>query len=669
MKRIEDQHPARRDLAKRALLWITHGQRSLSIAEMQQAVAIELGESDLDPDSTVDCDDIISACTGLVTRGEDSSGNEFLRLVHYTTQEYLERTTAKYFQKSEEYLASSCLTYLLFDVFSGALCTHLPEEYRLCHSLTRVGIEANGVICFGCKKCWNAEQHKQKREEPGGPWKAAAYREDPCSYFRTKQYPFYEYAVWHWGDHTEKCDDEAIRILTKTFLDDTRRVSGVFGHFLHNRPFYYGSERLRLEDSNPGSAMQLAAYLGMAKVVSKRLEDGFEPDVKDWSGLTPLRWAVDRGHEDVVDLLMTRKDVNPNVRDRYGKTPLIVAVQCQRIAIVQRLLANEYIEINAKDDWGSSALHYAVSGPLYSLLYVLQDALRIMKLLFACADIEVNLKDNKSRTALHIAVDRGNTEAMQLLLAHRDIQVNERDKRGRTALHIAANRGNTEAMQLLLAHHDIQVNERDNWGRTALHIAAERGNTEAMQLLLARDELEANATNDRRESALFGAVRNPPHTVAERFLARGDVDVNIRDSQDYTPLYHAIRSRQRDAPDVVQLLLTHKDLKISVEDGEGERLLSLAEDEQDKANERRKPNANAIINLLCSYFQHRSSNTTSANLKQRIPERLAQMTEEEEAEEEDDHNDVNHYDNAAHGTDNVQVIKEQMLDLAVGESP
>ena len=210
-------------------------------------------------------------------------------------------------------------------------------------------------------------------------------------------------------------------------------------------------------------------------------------------------------------------------------------------------------------------------------------------------------------------------------------------------------------MQLLLAHRDIQVNERDKWGLTALHIAAERGTTEAIQLLLARDDLEANATNDRGESALFGAVRNAPHTVAERFLARGGVDVNIRDLKGYTPLYHAIRSRQRDAPDVVQLLLTHKDLKISVEDGEGERLVSLAEDERDEANEGRKSNANAIINLLRSYLQQRSSNTTSAKLEQQIPQRLAHI-------DDDNNND------AAQRTDNVQIIEEQMPDLAVGDS-
>ena len=238
MKRIEEQDSDDRDLAKKTLLWMSQGQRSLSAAEMQQAVAIELGESDLDPDNTVDCDDIISACTVLVTRDRDSLDRDILRLVHYTTQEYLERTKTKYFPKAQEDLASSCLTYLLFDVFSGALCLDGRHGVRSNDFVTGVGTETTEFFCFGCKQCWNAEQHER------GYWEVDDYRKDPCSDLRSKQYPFYEYAVWYWGHHVENFDDEAIRILTKTFLDDTRRVSGVFHHYSHDRVYPYDSVRL-----------------------------------------------------------------------------------------------------------------------------------------------------------------------------------------------------------------------------------------------------------------------------------------------------------------------------------------------------------------------------------------------------------------------------------------
>ena len=651
MKRIEDQHPARHDLAKRALLWIIHGQRSLSVAEMQQAVAIELGEPDIDPDNTVDCDDIISACKGLITRDTDievltSKGRrrtrrrDILRLVHYTAREYLERTKTKYFSKAQEHLASSCLTYLLFDVFSGAICSQ-PDVFG-----DRPRYKVNELLCFGSKRCWTLANHETYNDS-GDFLLLAICDAEFCWNTRDKEYPFYAYAAWYWGHHTENCDNEDIRILTKRFLNDHKRISGAL-YFV--REDDRDSDRhvaFKLEDSNPGSAMQLAAFLGLTKIMSERLENGSEPDVKDWSGATPLFWAADRGHEDVVRLLMTRQDVNPNVRDHYGKTPLIVAAQKQHIAIVQRLLAYEYIEVNAKDYLGLSVLMYAIR--------LGQDCTQMLKLLLSCANINVNLKSDRGITPLMKAVAYEDGEITRLLLAHGDIQVNIRGEKGRTALHFGATQRNAEALRLLLAQEDIQVNIRDNRGSTALHVAVKsKWELEALQLLLARDDLEVNATNDRGESALFDAVRNAPDTyspnMAHLFLARGDVDVNIRDVDGYSPLYHAVRFRQ---PHVVQLLLTREDLEISVEDGEVGSLISVAEDLRDKQIEDKRIDLyNAIIILLRSYSEQRSSNTTSANPRQRMPERLAHIDEKD--------------DDAAHETDNVRIIEEQMLDLAVG---
>ncbi len=588
MKRIEDQHPASRDLAKRTLLWITYGQRSLSVAEMQQAVAIELGESDLDPDSTVDYDDIISACTGLVTKDLDSYGCDSLRLVHYSTQEYLERTTTKYFPKAQEYLASSCLTYLLFDVFSGASCTTLQYGDRSNYSDTGVGNEATEFLCFGCKTCWAAEQYEAKR------WKGDALRYYPFFDLQLEQYPFYKYAVWYWGYHTESCDDEAIRILTKTFLDDYKRVSGAL-HFVRDVSWPRG--RLKLEEANPGSAMQLAASLGLTTIMSKRLEDGSRLDVEDWSGKTPFSWAVTAGEEHVVNLLMTRKDVNPNVRDWCGKTPLMEAVEKDHIAVVQVLLAYENIDINAKDVDNRSALFYAISEP--------QSDLRILKLLLAQDDIQVNARHEWGQTALHAVAEGASIEGMRLLLAHDNIQVNERDNtgqtalhttakgarvkgmrlllacgdielnvrdvRGRTALHMAARHG-WNVIQHLLAHGDIQVNTKDKWGQTALHIAP-NGDAEGMRLLLARNDIQVNERDHEGQTALHIVAPLEWGTKGTQLLlAHNDIQANIRDNKGRTALHIAPQNRDAEG---MRLLLARNDIQVNERDHEGQTALHI----------------------------------------------------------------------------------------------
>jgi hypothetical protein len=64
------------------------------ISELQHALAVEVGEAELDEENLPEIEDIVSVCAGLVTIDEESG---IIRLVHYTTQEYFERTQRQWF--------------------------------------------------------------------------------------------------------------------------------------------------------------------------------------------------------------------------------------------------------------------------------------------------------------------------------------------------------------------------------------------------------------------------------------------------------------------------------------------------------------------------------------------------------------------------------------------
>ncbi|RSL75948.1 hypothetical protein CEP51_010422 [Fusarium floridanum] len=72
MNRIEDQNKDKRDMAKKALLWITCAKWRLTKPELQEALAVELGETKLDQDNLPNMKDVASVCAGLVTIDEDS---------------------------------------------------------------------------------------------------------------------------------------------------------------------------------------------------------------------------------------------------------------------------------------------------------------------------------------------------------------------------------------------------------------------------------------------------------------------------------------------------------------------------------------------------------------------------------------------------------------------
>ena len=84
MIRIERQFTDQEELAKQVLSWITCAERPLTILELQHALAVEVGESELDEDNLPELEDMVSVCAGLVTIDEESN---VIRLVHYTTQE------------------------------------------------------------------------------------------------------------------------------------------------------------------------------------------------------------------------------------------------------------------------------------------------------------------------------------------------------------------------------------------------------------------------------------------------------------------------------------------------------------------------------------------------------------------------------------------------------
>jgi len=112
MKRIENSDPDRRELAKRTSMWIVYAQRPLTVDEVQHALAIELGESDLDRDNLDDVEEIVSVCAGLVIVNRQN-----LRLVHYTTQEYFSRTGLDHFRTHNRIL-HQIASHAFFSIYS-----------------------------------------------------------------------------------------------------------------------------------------------------------------------------------------------------------------------------------------------------------------------------------------------------------------------------------------------------------------------------------------------------------------------------------------------------------------------------------------------------------------------------------------------------------------------
>ena len=125
MERIEGQIIDSRELAKQVLSWITCARRPLTSLELQYALAVEVGEPELDEENLPEIEDMVSVCAGLVTVDE----GDIIRLAHYTMQDYFERTQISWFPNAQTDIAMTCVTYLSFDVFAAGFCP-TDEEFE-----------------------------------------------------------------------------------------------------------------------------------------------------------------------------------------------------------------------------------------------------------------------------------------------------------------------------------------------------------------------------------------------------------------------------------------------------------------------------------------------------------------------------------------------------------
>ncbi|KAH7151404.1 ankyrin repeat-containing domain protein [Fusarium sp. MPI-SDFR-AT-0072] len=460
MERINGQMPGMKTLAMRVLLWITCAKRQLTTSELQHALATKTGKSELDHGDLIHIRDMVSVCAGLVTVDEESG---IIRLVHYTTQEYLKRTQERWFRNPECLITTACVTYLSFTVFESGFC---KTDHRF--------------------------------EE------------------RLRLNPFYDYAAHNWGYHAFK--DVTSSEVVISFLKSKAKVEAssqaLMAAKLYSSHLYY-SQRI----PRKMTGLHLAGYFGVSKAANSLLSLGHGPNLKDTYSRTPLWYAAQNGHEAVVKLLVAAGvDVNAAAAADYGEqTALQAAAEGGHLEVIEKLLAAG-ADINAAAKYkGRTALQAAAEGGYLEV---------IEKLLAEGADVNAAAAKNRGRTALQAAAEGGHLEVIEKLLAEgADINATAAKNGGRTALQAAAKRGHLEVIKKLLTEGaDVNAAAAGGYGgQTALQAAAEGGHLEVIEKLLAAGaDVNAAAAG---WTALQAAAEGGHLEVIKKLLAEG-ADVN-----------------------------------------------------------------------------------------------------------------------------------------------
>lgn len=293
MTRIQNQRAGFKELAEKVLAWITCASRPLKTNEFQHALAVEAGEREFDKENIPHLEQMISVCSGLVTVDKQSN---VVRLIHYTTQEYLGQTKHRWFPRAEAEICIACVTYLSYDVFSLGSCTDRTEYLQYLGS-----------------------------------------------------YPFYKYAAGNWAAHARHSGDLAVRNTPSAVIGFLERVPNVTLAFRVVSAQY---------DVDGVTGLHLAAYLGLGTVLSTLLAHGHDRNARDSDGRTPLAHAVIRCNESTVKLLLSENGVAVNKGDNEGRTPLMHAATrgYENIVGIFLGLDESRIDLDARDRHGDTAL-------------------------------------------------------------------------------------------------------------------------------------------------------------------------------------------------------------------------------------------------------------------------------------------------------------------------
>jgi hypothetical protein len=268
VNRIENQGYGIHELAKKVLFWVVYAKRPLIAEELRHALAVEPGTCRLDMTNLYPVKDMVSSCAGLVT-----IDSNIVRLVHYTTQEYFQRRGLKSFEDVQrDIIATSCLTYLLYDVFAEGCLTELELKYRL------------------------------------------------------QQNAFFEYAAQNWAYHIQDTQQSVGDLALKLLMDDGKASASsqvIFPHYYPRQQFcgvhlvaYFSLNDIMVrlleekdpdtEDSFGRTPLSYAMERGNARSVGLLLDYNVDLNFECEEGWTPFSRAIEGGSAAVVQILLAK---------------------------------------------------------------------------------------------------------------------------------------------------------------------------------------------------------------------------------------------------------------------------------------------------------------------------------------------------------------------------
>ncbi|XP_046562245.1 ankyrin repeat domain-containing protein 50-like [Haliotis rubra] len=222
--------------------------------------------------------------------------------------------------------------------------------------------------------------------------------------------------------------------------------------------------------------VMVAAEHGHKEVVKLLVTHGADLSLSVKGRDNILHIACNRGQFDVVKYLLSLSSVDINSRGYNKRTPLMAAVEHGHKEVVE-LLVTHRADLSLSVKGRDNILHIACkSGQLFD----------IVKYLLSLNSVDINSRGYKKRTPVMTAGEWGTKQMVELLVKH-GADLSHRAALGGNILNLACRRGKIEVVKYVLSLNTVDINTRGFKKRTPVMIAAAHGHKEAVELLVKND--------------------------------------------------------------------------------------------------------------------------------------------------------------------------------------
>ncbi|CAN9253428.1 unnamed protein product [Alternaria alternata] len=355
-RRMKEQREDYAKLASQVLSLMSFAKRSLTLPEMQQALAFYIrdkskGLNSLDAYDEGVADALVSSCRGLL---KVKSRSQEVTWVHDSASVLVGPNASRYF----------------------------PSEIMLGFQepLRSPGFLVNKLqnMCIACLA------HSE--------FKSGPCRSDRLLEERLTRYPFYRYACRYWAQHVLPLKDKNKDLLFR-FLENDQSVAAAYQVYLVTQEMPRGTGSSQAAPQGI-TGMHLVAHFGLHvildELIKRRVDD---VAAKDSNGHTPLWWAAKSRMKETAKILIPRDYETVSSLVRFGDVDL-----------VQLLLDAKY-DLNRRGAWGRTLLHNAIMEDKPIIAHKLLEK-----------DAEFDHADGNGDTPLALALQKGQCQTADTLL-------------------------------------------------------------------------------------------------------------------------------------------------------------------------------------------------------------------------------------------------------------